>query len=336
MNQEPGEILNNIQRCSAKFLQLYDEKECCDIHTNLKLFSAFIYFSSPIQRSKFHQDVEKYLDRCDSIDSLFILKKILTYIKISDKIICERFWSLSLTFLNDDNIGDIVRLCHNYISFNTDVPNFRHFMFEKKIFQCIECALKKEELIFSPGLVMFLNFSLKYQANETLLNRLVDKLENNVFHIQPLHYLQLSDALNGITRGQVSNNIKYRIRGVLNKAFTKLVESENNNIWNILILAKAMTVQNDMDNYTFAYLLYSLKEMDCMTSKFLEIICTIFLTSSSIVPEVLNKCTHYILNNPDNIVGFNAEKILFLCFFLAYYPLNADKLFTVVTDIILR
>lgn len=336
-NQEPGELLNNIQRNAAKFMQLYEEKEFCDVDTALKLFSAFIYFSSPTQRTKFHGVVEKYLDKCDDLETLLLLKKVISHMKVSDWNICDRYWSLSLKLLEESNkFNDVIQLCQNYISFHTDIANFRHYKFEKKIFQCIEEAFTRKELISPTDLTAFLRFSLKYQAKEKLLCLLIEKLENNLYHMQPIHYLQLISALHGILSGSFPHVKIAKIRKLLNKVYTNLIGWENTSFMHNLILVKAMAMQNNMDNYTFESLLYKFKELDYMCSKMIENLCGVFLISNCIVPEVLNKCTEYIVNHPDNIVAFNAEKLLNICYFLAYYPLNAEKFFRIVTDIILR
>lgn len=333
-NQEPGEILNNLQRCSAKFLQMIEEKQYCDNETGLKLFSAFIYFSSPTQRTKFRKDVDKYVDTCEDLESWFVLKKLLSYVKVSDRKLCQRYWSLALKLLEERNkLGDVIRVSQSYMSFNIDVPNFRHLQFEKIIFRYIEDALNNQEFILYTGMTVFLCFCLKYDAKPTLLLALTEKLENNVYHLQSIHYLQLIECLDEINSHP--REIVSRIKRLLDDVRTNLVQSDKN-LWQTTMLAKAMAVQGDMENYNFESLLYSFKEMNIMCSKILESVCNIFLTSSCIIPEVLNKCTEYVVNHPDNIVGFNAEKILYACYFLGYYPLNDEKFFKVVADIIFR
>lgn len=290
-----------------------------------------------MQRTKFRNDVDKYVDKCDDLESWFVLKKVLSYVKISDKKLCERYWSLALKLLEKQNkLGDVIRACQSYISFNTDVPNFRHLQFEKILFKYIEEALSNQELILYTGLTTFLCFSLKYRAKQTLLLALIEKIEKNTNHLQPIHYLQLVEVLDEKQTSSLPQEIVSRIKTVLKNVRTNLVQPGDKNVWQISMLAKAMVVQGDVENYTFENLLYSFKEIDFMSSKMLESICNIFLTSSSIVPEVLNKCTEYVVNNPEKIIGFNSEKILYVCYVLGYYPLNDEKFFKVVADIIFR
>lgn len=336
-NQEPGEILNNIQRCSARFLQSLEEKDYCDIETNVKLFSAFIYFSSPSQRVKFRDSVEKYLDKCENFETFLVLKKILSYVKISDKNVCIRYWNLSLKFLDEtDDVSSVIRLCQNYVSFHTDVANFRHYEFEMKMLKCIENIMNSQELVFHPGIITFLSFILKYQSTDKLLHIVISKLEMNVNHVQSLSYLQLIETLRRINDQSIPPEVKKRLGKVMNDIHGNLIQTETNNFWENTLLAKAMTLQNCVNSYTFENLMYKFKEIDSITSRMIEGLCSIFILSSSIIPEVLNKCTEYIINNPKYIVGFNAEKVLYVCYYLAYYPLNHEKFFGLVTDIILR
>lgn len=290
-----------------------------------------------MQRTKFRKDVNKYVDKCEDLESWFVLKKVLSYVKISDRKLCDRYWSLALKLLEERNkLSEVIRVCQNYISFNIDVPNFRHLKFEKILFNYIEDVLDKQELIFYTGMTVFLCFCLKYKAKPKLLLALTEKMEKNENHFQPLHYLQLIEVLNETETSSLPPEIVSRIKTLLDNMRTNLVQLENKKVWQNTILAKAMVQQGDMDNYTFESLLYSFKKIDFMSSKILESICNIFATSSSIVPEVLNKCTEYVVKHPDNIVGFNSEKILYACYALGYYPLNDEKFFKTVADIIFR
>lgn len=330
-------MLNNIQRCSAKFLQLHEEKECCDIDTNLQLFSAFIYFSSPTQRTKFRKDIEKYMHKCKTFESLSILKRVLSYVKISDRVICQQYWDVAVSLVNKTtNLHDIVRLCQHYITFSTDIANFRHFKFEKAAIEYIRHALHNKELINALGLTIFLSFCLKSGANDALVTNLIDKMWDNMYHMMPYHYILLANGIEDIQNSSVSKTNLKRIKQFTGALQAKLLQLENHSFSQHVLLTKAFIKQGDVDSYTFETLLYKFKEMEFMSSKLLENLCNIFQITGSIVPEVLNKCTEYVVNNPKNVIGFNAERLLFVCYFLAYYPLNDDTFFKLATDIILR
>ncbi|CAH1976025.1 unnamed protein product [Acanthoscelides obtectus] len=104
----------------------------------------------------------------------------------------------------------------------------------------------------------------------------------------------------------------------------------------LLMIYEAAILRNDLDHQIIENMLVKFKQMDYMSSKILENICYIYLATDSLVPEAVNKCTEYIVNNHQNVIGFNAEKILYLCYYLAYYPINADKFLGVVIDTIIR
>lgn len=335
-NQEPGELLNNLQRCSAKFLQLHAEKECCDIKTNLKLFSAFIYFSSPTQRTKFRKDIEKFVDKYENIETLTVLKRILSYVKISDRDICERFWNASLNLFNTNKFSDICHMCYNYTSFNTDVPDYRNLQFEKKALEHIDRALKNNELFFASGLSALLAFCLRYDPKGKIITMLIDKLGENVYHIKPNHYMRIVDSLEKIDSSALTKENLRKLQNLLKDIQAKFTQAESINPDHNTFVIKTMIMQNQMNEDIFETMLYKFKELEYMSSKFIENLCNIFQLSSSVVPEVLNKCTEYVVNNPENVVGFNIEKLMYLCYNLAYLPLNDKKFFQTATDIIIR
>ncbi|KAJ8922495.1 hypothetical protein NQ315_007523 [Exocentrus adspersus] len=137
-NQEPGDVLDNIQRRAAQFLNREDDVETSGI-AKLRLFSSLIYFSSPIHRIQFRKHVGKYLNDYHDFSSLVLLRKVFSYVKVSDPKLCAQYWDMSLNILNEHpDINTVLKLCRNYIHFNTDVNNYRCYKFEYRILHYIK------------------------------------------------------------------------------------------------------------------------------------------------------------------------------------------------------
>ncbi|CAG9835779.1 unnamed protein product [Diabrotica balteata] len=332
--QEPGDLLNEIQRCAAKYWQQHEESNNLDNNTALKLFSSLIYFNSPLHRIHVRKDIEKLLKDQMSPSNLSLLRKIFSYVKISDNSLCHDYWQMWSNILNEDSsMYLLVMACQNYMQFNTDIDNYRNNNFEKKVLFLIRDLVRSEELLFPQDLTVLLTFVMLYGRDKMLLEILLGKLKDNPRQLKGADLFTLSKF---IKRDNLClSERQYKdIQSVFRETSEHLLNE--NDFETKVLLVKSAILRNEYDNYQMDTLITEFKEMNYMSSKFLEHIHFIFMTTSTLVPEVFNKMTEYIINNKNNIVGFNAEKLLFLCFHLAYLPINADKFFQTVTDIIIR
>ncbi|KAG5885899.1 hypothetical protein JTB14_012146 [Gonioctena quinquepunctata] len=338
--QEPGHILNEIQRCAAKFWQNSDETNSYDIVTNLKLFTTLLYFSSPLHRMQFQEDISKFLKKSDGLVPLVMLRKVFSYIKVSDKNLCEQYWNKSLGYLEKTHdIQNTVKLCENYMHFNTDVDNFRHRNFERKIFQLLWRFVEGDDIVYPSDLTVCFCFTLVYGRDKPLLDLFMDKLEENITQLKPLDCLKISQSIGlsmEVDNGVLSREHIRKIKELLHRQTANILAIGDCNFHENSVLIKAAVLRHDYTNFMIDNLFEKFKEMDFMSSKMLEIFTNLLTSTDNLVPEIVNKCTEYIINHRSNIIGFNAEKILFMCYHLAYYPINADKFFHVVTDIIIR
>lgn len=103
-----------------------------------------------------------------------------------------------------------------------------------------------------------------------------------------------------------------------------------------MFLLKSAVIRRDYGNELIDDLLIRLKQVQQMSSKLLEFACYNLQVTKSLIPEVINRCTGYIVANSNNIVGFNAEKILVLLYELNYQPVYEEEFFKTVIDIIIR
>lgn len=337
-NQEPGSMLSDIQRCAAKFLRQLEDGELIDMESYLNLFTAFIYFSPPVHKVQFRKDVNKFLKTCPNVKIFELQRKILSFIKISDKKTCQHFWDMALNLLDEiGGVKHIEKFCINYSLFNTDLIDFRHYDFEKKVLKMIKDRLASGELIFPSSLSVFLKFTITYGQDELLLQHLIKKLEENIFHMKPIDCYHLSECIGELNGNhQLASKYSTRIRKSLHVITKCILEIDDSNFMTNSLLIKAAVLRKDYKDLIIEDLLYKLKELDHISSKMIENIYSIFISTDSLIPEVINKVTEYIVNHHDVIIGFNAERVLFLCYYLAYYPINDQIFFETATDIIIR
>lgn len=339
-NQEPGELLNNIQRCSAKFLQQIEDGEIIDSNTHLKIFASIIYFSSPTNRVKFHKDIEKLLKNFDAqnvnLGSLDLLRKVFSFVKVSNKKLCEQYWDLNLEWLEMNiNPETISQLCQNYVHFTSDLE-FRQYKFENRMLSLIDDLLKCE-IIFPNILVGILKFYLIFGRKEELIISLIDRFEENINQFGGLDCLKISECFKiKLSNDYISRYQAKRLKMLLNKITARLSQFDDSNLIQNGMLLKAAIIRDDYDNILTDDLMVKYKEAEYMSSKIMENICYIFFNTSVLIPEVINKCTEYVTKNQHHVTGYNVEKLLYICYHLAYYPVNADNFFQVATDVIIR
>nr|CAI5839576.1 unnamed protein product [Callosobruchus analis] len=336
-NQEPGEVLNDLQRGVGKHLKQIDEGESIDLDKHLLLFSALIYFSSPINKMQYRKDIEHIFNDCTNNNvnchTLVTLRKIFSFVKISDQKICEKFWDLTLDVIKRENsANNIWKLCNNYLKFNTDLTSFRHYEFEKWMNSYIQKKMLSYEFITPSEVASFLAFMLVYGKNDNLISAVVDRFEANITQFKASDCLKVSYSLVALNTNQdkfLLQKYEKKTKKMLNDITENLLQYNESNYEQNIFLLKSAILRNDLDHYTVENMLVKYKEMEYMSSKIMESICFIYLSAGSLIPEVVNKCTEYVINNRQNIIGFNAEKILYLCYFLAYYPINAEKFFQI-------
>ncbi|XP_018563846.1 FAST kinase domain-containing protein 1, mitochondrial [Anoplophora glabripennis] len=341
-NQEPGIILNSIQRCSAKFLhQLDEEPGAIENLTRLRLFSSLIYFSSPLHRIQFRTHMPKYLNICQNYKELIQLRKIFSYVKVSDPKVCANYWNLSLRILEEKFDGkSILKQCQNYIYFNTDINNYRHYKFESRIINLIRESLLTDPFLNPTKISGYLSFVILYGKGKDMdiLGVLLNKFEEYLDRFKASDCLKISHSISPLNSGNscASQEQIQSTKILLNKCTKYLLEVDDRNYLQDSMLLKAYVLRHDSDDKILEKLFSNYKNIDFMSSKIIENISHICMTTQSLIPELINRCTEYVTKYKDNILGFNAEKLLFLCYYLAYHPINGNEFFDVAVDVIIR
>lgn len=189
-------MLNTLQRAAARLLQEIDETD--ENHSNkLKLFSSVIYFSSPTNKTQFRRDITKYMNETENFNNLITLRKIFSYLKVSDLKLCDLYWNKACHVMKQEkDLAKVMEIVNNYVYFCGDIPGFRHYAFEHHVSTIIEKAFKAGTLTLFPSTFFSaFAFILLSSYNERLFNSLL--LAFNEMHAQmnPLHVLKVSNSL---------------------------------------------------------------------------------------------------------------------------------------------
>ncbi|KAF7283270.1 hypothetical protein GWI33_001040 [Rhynchophorus ferrugineus] len=336
--QEPGDALNTIQRCSAKFLQQLEDSQT-HRQARLKLFSSLIFFSSPINTIQFREDLHKYLSDNNTIENLTALRKIYIYLKVSDTKMNQRYWDNACQILKRaQDIESVMKLADNYLKFTSINSKYRHYAFEYHILQLLQ-KYYNERLLYRPSnFFTSFCFALAYCRDVKFFMKLYQSYhESFVKQLSIPNCLKISQTLglsSSIER-RVAKLCKEDIKASLLQATEKLFIN-NNDVMSNSLLVKAAIFRNDIDNDVISDMLLYTKNIERVSSKFIETICFNFARTDFLVPETLNRCVEYVVRNRRSIMGFNAERLLNLLYYLNYYPIYPDEFFQVVTDVIIR
>ncbi|CAG9857060.1 unnamed protein product [Phyllotreta striolata] len=334
--QEPAELLDNIQRSAAKFWQQYEETGMQDVNTTLKLYSALLFFSSPLHRVQLRNGVDKLMPSKLEMRDLILIRKIFSHVKVSDKQLCTKYWDIWSDILkqNDDN-HVVSKSCFNYMQFSIDIDSYRNVDFEKRVLDAIKNIVGRGDVILPQDISIFLAFVVHYSDDRGLFRELLDKLKDNPRQLKTREISLLSQSCASKSECCTEEDFD-EIRDLLKESSRCLISEDGGSFErNSFLIKAAVSREKDVDRFVEDSLL-GFKELDYMSSKLLENVSYVFLNTGIVIPEVYNKITEYIVRNKSNIIAFNAEKVLFLCFYVAYFPINADKFFQAVTDIIIR
>ncbi|CAH0560501.1 unnamed protein product [Brassicogethes aeneus] len=330
-NQEPGDILTAIQRNASKFIRQMEEYGTTDMEKKVKLFSSLIYFSSPLHKVEYRKVMADYIDNSFYFPELFNLRKLLCYVKIKDKNLCNKYWDKVLEAAEKQKIN-IYIICQNYLNFKTDLEDFRHYEIENYLNKKLIEELRNGNVTILPSnLIDCLCFFLSYGKNKEITENLIYHLGSIYTQISEVDCLKISQH---ILSSKIRPSLKQDLRGILNRATEHIIAYKSK--INATVLFKACVVRNDTDHDFINDLITYIKNTEPLSSKTIENMVYCLMTTNVLVPEIINKVTSYIVNNRRSMLAFNVDKVLFLCFFLGYCPINAESFFPIASDIILR
>ncbi|XP_060531544.1 FAST kinase domain-containing protein 1, mitochondrial [Cylas formicarius] len=338
-NQEPNELLNDLQRCAARRMQELDESPYHHTSVRLALFSSLIYFCSPLHRHQFKKDVSKYLAVCRDYFNLERLKKIFLYLKISDRQLCQQYWDKMLHLVISDNDPDtLINAAESYMTFNTDVSSYRHYDFEHHVIKHIKDAVKSDTITLYPRKFFSLyGFALANVRHHSLMDELAHRFDDIKAQLSPVDCFKVSQSIALIDRDPSPKTNRHFLNftcGALDDATVrhcKLDDFHGNHF-----LIKACILRGSTRTEVFEDMVLQYKQLPYVSSKIIENLYHTFISTGILIPEVVNMLTEYVVHHKSSVLGFNAEKVLWLSYFLGYHPVYPDDFFDTVTDIILR
>ncbi|KAI4462510.1 fast leu-rich domain-containing [Holotrichia oblita] len=338
--QEPGHILNEIQRNASKYLLQLEEEMNPQLDIRLKLFSCITYFAPPSQRPHFKKILQKYIDYLLDGKSLLELHKILLFTKICDADLCEKYWKKLLLCLDNKSFLDacLFKICQNYINFNEDLPDRRCPDFENKIVGILEHDINNKLLGLIPAYFPTVaSFLLIFGRNRNTLETIIRKIDEFALYFSPLDCLHLSHGLQQaadinklLTNVDITN-----MRGSLDKCTYKLLLNDCDTT-TINVLTKSYIRRSSVDNVLFERLLDSYRNVSSLYSMLFKNISYNLFVTNTLLPDMLNKVVDYINLKKDDILGFNIERILHLCYHVGFLPDKYEEFFQTAIDVILR
>ncbi|KRT80882.1 hypothetical protein AMK59_5198 [Oryctes borbonicus] len=337
--QEPAHMLNEIQRCASKYLLQLEEEMSPQLDIRLKLFSCITYFAPPSQRPHFKKIVQQYIDYKLDGPSLLELHKIVLFTKTSDNGICQKFWEKLTSCLSDSAFVDlyIFKICQNYIDFISDLPDHRSIDFEVKMLAILEHGMKHKLLGIIPSYFPTVaSFILIFGNNRQTVDMVIAKIKEFRNYFNAIDCFHLSYALYNVSNQNLLSNIDIiNIKYSLDKCTYNILKSNCDTVV-INLLFKSYIYRNSSDSSLFHRLVSSYKnDMTLYSTLLKNVVYNLFVTNT-LVPDVMNWLIEYIIQQKDDILGYNIERILHLCYFLGFLPDKHEQFFQTAIDIFLR
>lgn len=316
-----------------------EEESNSNILMRLKLLSALISIASPHQRHQYHSTVAKYAKENLHPDALLMLRKILFDVKTSDRNMCNRLWDQIRHFVAKSDDRNLLKLVSEYSNFNIDIANYRHIKFENILTVLLDKEIDQGIFFMLPSVLAHLSlFYIPYSHSSQKIEKIINKLCENRNQLTSIDWFKISKAVQ--TAREVTNNKALDVNhcAKITKACDVYVISNIGklDLKSINILLKSYVLREEVNNRLVDYLLFAASVNCEISSNLIKNTVYCFKNTHSFAPDVLDKMCHYICENYNHLLGTTIEKYLFFCYFANYYPNNAEKLFQVVTDVLIR
>lgn len=334
--QEPGGFLNELQRHSSKCFHQLDDTITSQ---KIRLLGILTYFAGPNSRKEFQLILKRYVRDCNDLDNLLLLRKVLSYIKVSDLELCKLYWDKVLKLLKESSDVDLIRICHHYMTFIMQLDKFRHFELENKILKSLEESVN--DLIYNyyiQKVSNILSFLLIFGKNIKLIDKLITSLESNWEEMTAIDCLKLSQSIQLLQQSQEkylkSSQVK-RIYNIIDKVILKHIK-KNNDLFTNTVLVKTCILKGNSHSRLASQFLGSYNNIMNISSKNIENLNYYFFVTDLIEPKIVDNFVDYIVTYKDHILGFNVAKAVFLIYYFGYTPQNASVFFDIVCNVVIR
>lgn len=331
--QHLNEIRDDLQRCITRhYLQIEELEPISDFHyTKLKLLNALVIMSPSVQKKR-HEDVLKKLVLEEDLDvnCLLCIKHILGILKTRDRKLCEVLWDKLETCLKNDGETLVLKLCSAYSNFKVDISNFSHTKLEKTLIETLDKLSWYYDLF--PSITAHTSqFILRYHNDMKRVEKTVNMICENWNKVSCLDWLKISKSLDD------NNRVPERDRSRLNlgsdiyllEHYPRLTMRE------ATLLFRGYIYRNAEDSHMLNFLIKAYKNSEGLTSPIIKDLTYCLKSSSHLIPPLMQRIEEYIIENHTNVLAINAERCLYLTYYLDYHP-NSFKFFDVVTDILIR
>lgn len=339
VNQETAEILNDIHRNATKHFLQMEEESNTNIILRLKLLSVLISLASPHQRHHYYDTVVKYVQENVHPEGLFVLRKILSDIKTSDRNLSNRIWDQIRLFVAKHHDRNLLKLVSEYSNFNIDIANYRHIKFENILTLLLDKELNQGIFSLLPSVLAHISlFYIPYSHSRNKIEKIVNALCENGNKLNSIDWLKISKAMQ-IAR-EVTKNKAFDPNDFskLKRACDAYVSSNIGrfDLLSVTMLLKSYILRGESNNRLVDYLLIAASVKKEMSSILLKNMVYCFRNIGSYSPDALNRMADYICENHNNLLGSTIEKYLYFCYFARHHPSDAKKFFQVVIDVLIR
>lgn len=338
-NQESAEILNEIQRNATKHFLQMEEESHPNMYLRLQLLSALIIIATPHQRHQYNSVVVKYAKEDLHLDALFVLRKILSDIKISDRNMCNRLWDQIHHYIIKSNDRNVLKLVSEYVNFNADIVNFRHIRFENLLTLIIDKELEQGIFYSIPSILAHVALLyIPYSNSRKKIEKIVNKLCESWAQFTSIDWLKISKAIQ-TAREITDNEMLLRDDCVKIKKACDAFVSKNIgslNLRSITLLLKCYIFRDEISSRLVDYLMIAVSANQQMSSILMKNAVYCFRNTQNYSPDILDKMSSYICDNYNHLLGTTIEKYLYFCYYVNHLPQNSDRFFQVVTDVLIR
>lgn len=311
------------------------------MEARLKLLTASACFSSAINRTSLKKAIVNYLTYRLSGPNLALLGRIIFFTKSSDETICNMFWDkLTKALVTDPTFREtnLLKLSSFYLTFHNEINGYRNFNFENRMNSWLEDLVNEEFLILFPKVLCSIGtFIIVFGRNEYVLSKILDKLQESQEQLRHIDIFSLAKSLK-ITRDLKYQNFNFYYQKIENLIINTLSRKNFNLKQNELnlFIKSWIYLEKTENNEIFENVCKELKIEGHLTSKSIKNYYFSLYSTDILMPDILDEMAGYVVKNQERILGFNAQKVINLCYFLGYTPQNSKAFFKVITDIMLR
>lgn len=337
-NQESAEIFDEIRRNATKHFLRMEEESDPSVHVRLNLLLALVSLASPHQRQQYHRTVARFAKENLHPGALFILQRILSNLKTSDRSFCNHLWDQIHKSVASSEDRNLLKLIGYYSNFNVDIANFRHVKFENLLNLIIDRELERGILRLLPSAMAHVSlFYLPYCSSRKKVEAFVGALCENWCQLSANDWLKISKAVQTARESTFNKALKREDCVKIEKAcyFYVMTNIGTLDFTSINLLLKSYILRGETNSRLVDYLVIATSGDAVVSSNLIKNTIYCFKNTSSYLPEVLDEMCEYICENRSHVLGTTVEKYLHFCYFADYHPKTAE-FFEAATDIIIR